>query len=499
MAAESTVLARIRSADNLPSLPNTAVGVLSISKRPDASAEMLAKIIQTDPAVTAKILKVVNSPLFGVPRGVASIKQAIAMIGQRPVTVMVLSFSLVDGIKADASSGFDYQAYWRRSLSAAVASRRFGKLVEPSLAEECFVAGLLADLGMIAAARAVPDLYAEVLKVAATKPLLEAEREVLGVTHAQITETLLTDWGLPEPICRAIGAHHDDDISGLTGPAARIGAVLNSAAHVAGVFCYDIPSERLDDIRALVRSRLGIDGETLETVLNSLDPDVRSAASLLSVNVGETVNYAQLQTEALMQLANLSVAAETDSAQNAQDAAAARTEANHFKHAASTDALTKVANRAAFDARLAEALAAPAGAALIMIDVDHFKKFNDTHGHQAGDEVLRAVAEALRFAAGNDAFVARYGGEEFGVIVPGVTLGRASELAERLRAAIQTCPIKHGGKSLMVTASLGVARSGPGATNAASLVKAADALLYQAKRNGRNRVESEPAVALSAA
>ncbi|MBL9030431.1 MAG: GGDEF domain-containing protein [Phycisphaerae bacterium] len=470
---------------------------MSISKRPDASAEMLAKIIQTDPAVTAKILKVVNSPLFGVPRGVASIKQAIAMIGQRPVTVMVLSFSLVDGIKADASGGFDYQAYWRRSLSAAVLSRRFGKIVEPSLAEECFVAGLLADLGMIAAARAVPDLYAEVLKRAAGKPILEAEREVLGVTHAQITERFLTDWGLPESICRAIGAHHDDDLSRLNGPAARIGAVLNSAALIAGVFCYDLPSERLDGIRALVRSRLGIDAETLENVLNGLDPDVRAAASLLSVNVGETVNYAQLQAEALMQLANLSVAAETDRAQTARAAADARIEADRFKQAAATDGLTRIANRAAFDARLAEVLAQPAGAALIMIDVDHFKKFNDTHGHQAGDEVLRAVADTLRHTADDKGFVARYGGEEFGVIVPGAALDAARDLAERLRAAIHACPIKHGGRCLAVTASLGVARSGPGAAAPADLIRAADARLYDAKRNGRNRVE--PAAARVAA
>jgi diguanylate cyclase (GGDEF)-like protein len=158
--------------------------------------------------------------------------------------------------------------------------------------------------------------------------------------------------------------------------------------------------------------------------------------------------------------------------------------------AAMTDALTGVPNRRAWDEQLArqrdrfERRKSPS--AVIMIDVDHFKKFNDTHGHQVGDQVLKEVATTLVAAARDSDFVARYGGEEFGVILPNTDLTDAQFAAGRLRRAIEGCQIVTGSNTLRVTASLGVAPLQADELSEA-WVQRADSALYAAKKSGRNR------------
>lgn len=157
------------------------------------------------------------------------------------------------------------------------------------------------------------------------------------------------------------------------------------------------------------------------------------------------------------------------------------------RQAAQTDGLTRLANRRAFDQRLAEQTAhATAGGppvTLVMIDLDHFKRLNDNHGHQAGDEVLRLVAQVLRDNAPAGSMPARYGGEELALILSGTGPAEGVEVAERIRAAIATAP-----GPVPVTASLGVAWCPGTGTSPHELLAAADAALYEAKRGGRNRV-----------
>ena len=151
------------------------------------------------------------------------------------------------------------------------------------------------------------------------------------------------------------------------------------------------------------------------------------------------------------------------------------------------DGLTGVANRRHFDDTLSlewrRAARSGMPVSLLMLDIDFFKRFNDAHGHQAGDEVLRRVAQVLSDTVHRAAdVVARYGGEEFVVLLPETAEEHAREIAESLRAHIE--------KLGTVTASLGVATQVPtrDASNAEELVKRADEALYEAKRLGRNRV-----------
>ncbi len=156
---------------------------------------------------------------------------------------------------------------------------------------------------------------------------------------------------------------------------------------------------------------------------------------------------------------------------------------------ARTDALTKLPNRRAFDAVLAENtqkfLQEGRVFSMLVLDVDHFKRFNDTHGHQAGDEVLRCVGQTLISAVKKGDLPCRYGGEEFAVIMASTAVAEAQIAAERVRRAIEAMCVQFEGKSLRVTASVGMAEC-VGGEDAAQLLRRADDGVYASKKAGRN-------------
>jgi diguanylate cyclase (GGDEF)-like protein len=160
-----------------------------------------------------------------------------------------------------------------------------------------------------------------------------------------------------------------------------------------------------------------------------------------------------------------------------------------------TDALTGVPNRRQLFQRLEQEFSRSVRfgdpLSLVMIDLDHFKRINDEHGHAAGDGVLRAIALLLRRNVRKVDIVARYGGEEFCVVLPRVGKAEALDVAEKLRrsAAAAAIPGPEGGAPLHVTISAGVATLGTDADDSTALLEKADAALYEAKRLGRDRVE----------
>ncbi len=175
---------------------------------------------------------------------------------------------------------------------------------------------------------------------------------------------------------------------------------------------------------------------------------------------------------------------------------ALRQEFQQVQHEVTRDALTGVLNRRGLDRELSvyvEQGLSEGGFSLLMVDVDHFKQFNDKFGHVVGDEVLKYVARALAKNTRGGDLLARYGGEEFVVVLPHTSLANATTVAQNIVKAIRSCGLTHkssGTKLDTVTVSVGVAAFGDGDT-ASTLLERADSALYAAKQAGRDRAVSE--------
>jgi len=163
-----------------------------------------------------------------------------------------------------------------------------------------------------------------------------------------------------------------------------------------------------------------------------------------------------------------------------------------LRRLATHDALTGLLNRRVFEQTLVEEVERAKrfgrGFGLIICDIDHFKHVNDTHGHPAGDEVLKEVARRLKAGLRTVDRVMRYGGEEFAILIPEATSHIAREVAQRLNAGVKASPIQAGGQSLSITMSFGVAVFPTDGDTDALVVQAADEALYAAKSAGRDRV-----------
>lgn len=166
---------------------------------------------------------------------------------------------------------------------------------------------------------------------------------------------------------------------------------------------------------------------------------------------------------------------------------------------ANQDALTGALNRNGLEGSIAllaaEATRRPHSLALLLIDIDHFKQLNDTHGHAAGDQILLLFADAARSELRASDVLARQGGDEFVVILPHLTAAEAMGVANRIRAAFGRALAAWGGATLQPTLSIGIAEGDAAETPLATLLQQADEALYRSKRLGRNRAELHPAAA----
>lgn len=192
----------------LLSLPQTLAEVLRVTKSENSSAQELASLLMRDPALTAKILRIANSPFYGVGREITTMTQAVVTLGLRTVTALTLSssvYKLVDGW----NSTIDRPRFWRHSLEVAIGSRMIYEAQGINQGEEAFIGGLLHDIGILVLERAFPKQYPAVWKAAQQgRVLIELEDETWGTDHARVGKFLLEQWHLPQRICDGVGLHH---------------------------------------------------------------------------------------------------------------------------------------------------------------------------------------------------------------------------------------------------------------------------------------------------
>jgi diguanylate cyclase len=247
-------------------------------------------------------------------------------------------------------------------------------------------------------------------------------------------------------------------------------------------------SNDLDSVVELCRKLIEVNGAYSDTLLRfNASIAGQSQAAPLAIVVQELISEHQRMRDETRVLAD-----ELKSKQAEKEAIEEKI--SEVEAAGNSDAMTGVGNRRAFDQQLRNAIqscrTAGRSLSLVMADIDHFKRINDTYGHQVGDEVIKLLAKVISRSLRDSDVAARYGGEEFGIIMPGTDLAIAKSVAERIRKELETQKVvlRESGQNLgAITASFGVAVLQRG-EDAKGLIRRADSKLYAAKSAGRNRV-----------
>ncbi|MFA7330806.1 MAG: HDOD domain-containing protein [Candidatus Delongbacteria bacterium] len=209
--ANSTRIRRIaQGIHDLPTLPTVVAKIIELVDNPRTNAATLARLISSDPGLTARMLKMANSAYYGFPKRIGTINLAIVVLGFNTVRDLAVSASLVERVSLNYEGNDLLGDFWEHSVSTAVAARMLQRLSPSRSAGEAFVAGLLHDIGRLVVARYLPDEFIKVqgLVEQGEQGIWQIEHEVLGMGHAEIGGLLCRHWNLPEALCEAITWHH---------------------------------------------------------------------------------------------------------------------------------------------------------------------------------------------------------------------------------------------------------------------------------------------------
>ena len=488
----SDVLQKVASCPTLPSLPTVAVEVLELTKDQSVSLNEIARVVQNDQALAAKVLRTINSSYYGLSTPCPSIQRALGYLGLNTVRSLVLGFSLVDSFKgALDEEQFDVKAHWRRAVYGATSARLIAEHTRVTDPDEAFIASMLQDIGTLAAVVALKEDYAKVVTDTDGDHfrLVSLERDEFGFDHAEAGAELATSWRLPDSLISSIRHHHDPETT--PDEHRRIVQVVTCSAYAAEALREEPDEAHAGKFRALMKDWFQVLKIDADQILVSAAERARELSRLFQLDTGAAPDVSALMAEAQEQQLVVQMQAERER----QDLE--RT-ASELTIQTTTDALTGAANRKVFDESLADFFEKAAHGktlAVLFMDADKFKSVNDTHGHQAGDAVLVELAKRVADAVGDDGIVCRYGGEEFAVLLPDADLRNATKIAEKIRKAVESPVFDLRGvdgapDELPITVSVGVACRAPDTyekfTTPTALVKAADDAVYAAKKSGRN-------------
>lgn len=205
------IFAKIDAIRDLPTLPVIALEVNKLMEDADVSINQVSTLIERDPSIAMKILKLVNSAFYGYRSSVNTLSRAIMLLGFNTVRNAILSVSVINAFSgADELEGFNPNSFWRHSISVAVASKRFAELTRMEAPDNGFIGGLVHDIGKVILAQLFKDLFIKVWTLSRAEHLsfYAAEKKVLAVDHAMIGSHLAKKWALPLDLVDVIRCHH---------------------------------------------------------------------------------------------------------------------------------------------------------------------------------------------------------------------------------------------------------------------------------------------------
>jgi len=471
---------KLRHCKTLPTLPTIAIKVIELANDPEINLEDVCKYITLDPALSAKILKMANSPLYRSRREATNLRQAISILGTHTVIVIALSFTLANTFiktHVKGSKAMDHLFFWKRAIASALACRALGEKLGLRYQDDLFLAGLMQDIGILAFFAIIPEEYENVYTATDDHDiLLKNEYLSFGSGHDELGYTLLKQWNIPDYIAISCMASHCQP-----GPQPVSTPNLHSCTAVSRYLAeYFLAPHDADKKANLIRKAhlwLNIDSNVLFEVIETMTENLSSVEDLFELTIYEPSEIIQIIDEAKELLALQTIA-----------------KVKELEEKTHRDGLTGAMNRKFFDEVIQRefhiSLRHQLPLTIAIIDIDHFKRVNDTYGHVAGDEILMSFSQIIIKQIREDDFFCRYGGEEFALILPGIPLDAARNVTHRLKDAITKNSLKtDDGCEVKISASFGVASSlngKPHFEKPVDLIKAADSALLAAKKAGRN-------------
>ncbi|MGD8243122.1 MAG: GGDEF domain-containing protein [Desulfobacterales bacterium] len=477
----------LRKSNKLPTLPGIAIKILEAVQKERPDLQEIAEVLSTDPPLSGEVLKLINSPFFGLTRKVTSVSHAVSMLGMNVVKNMALSFALVKNFSSNGQGDFDYLRFWKYSLTTAIAARMIAEDVSAETPEDAFFLGLLHDMGNLALARCLPDQYNLVVQEAEAGQCcnFQVENQVLGFDHMDLGRHLVRSWGLPSKFWQPIGCHHcpeklekaDNDVLTLT-------QILNLATLYAEMFQADNTPTHLAMIDHFTTEYGFAEALNVDRLAVSISEETQRFFPYFEIDFDDDASYMETIERARAELINVS----TDFV---DQLVAQQRQIDTLRRQATHDGMTQLMNYQYFQETLNREIArsrrSQSPLTLVMADIDHFKAVNDTYGHLAGDQAIKTVASCLQENLRETDHIARYGGEEFAIVLYNIPPDEALSVIERVRQSIGEQVIYFDGQSFKITMSFGIASMQPEESlDREALIDKADKALYKAKSGGRN-------------
>ncbi len=270
------VAAEIR---HLPALPALVLELLNSIDDEEFNADALAQKLGRDQALVARLLRVANSPFYGLQEKICTVRQSIVVLGSANVRMLVMAAAMIEQFPPHVCKNLDLNLFWRHAIGVACGARLLA-VCGGLNAEIAFVCGLLHDIGKLVLAIRFPGDYARVMKFGAQHGLcmIEAEHQVLGVDHAEVGAALAGRWKFPEPILQALADHHLPDATRM-GPFAAV-------VHIADELVHALDAGRTGDDLARLKAdgiwkQLGMDWNDMQKCFAEIEARYEKSVSLI--------------------------------------------------------------------------------------------------------------------------------------------------------------------------------------------------------------------------
>jgi len=490
----------------LPSPPLIAVRILDLVKRDNFSFHRLGEIIQADPALTGRILRLANSSCYAMPKKVSNFDTAIAMLGGNAVMNIALSFIISQCFQGKRGDRFDFGLLWRRSVTSAVA----GQLIASEIgmkSDDVFITSLLQDIGIGAMFLSRREDYLAVLdeKTVSGCMLSSVERKIFEFDHQEAGSSLLKMWGLPESVYLPILYHHEPENAPLA--IQHLCQIIQASDQLSAVYYGSGSVKNAHRVKNLLWNSFQIDEGRAMQLIDAVAQKSDEVLSQFNIQSENTPSFSEILQNANEELSRLNISSQTliieyrEAKQKADKLAAELKVANDkLRSVVCRDGLTGLYNHRFFQESLGSELEFAErnrlSVSVIMFDIDNFKGINDSYGHHCGDLALQAVGNYLLRTSRASDIAARYGGDEFIILLRDTPLEGARIRAETICDELASVSIDYNGVQFGITGSFGVAAYDPRVpmtrTELANLV---DKAMYESKSKGRNRVSVQREIA----